>query len=405
MRTTGIRRTALILVGLLGVLALSLGAGSAAAAKPTSAYSVIDIGDFNGRSCGEGDPFCNVGSGAYGINSRGDVVGWSYYTWDGSVAGFQYDRSTGELTWLQSLPGFGWSRYGYAVNDVGVVAGTASAQPAYRPNYPVVWAHGLVQDLFAGITSCANPSGVPGVDCSGIATDLNDAGQVVGGWYITERSGLPTDDHGAFVYSGGAFKNLGWLSGDADSYATAINERGDIVGRSLPSRATFSKTCCGEDLVSREGSGQAFLYRHGVMRGLGTLGGPSSGANDISDNRKVAGFADTTSGERHAFIYSADEGMRDLGTLGGAFSEATAISPHGKFVVGNSTTASGELHGFLYTKGEMADLNALIPAGVGVLVDAQDVNDSGQIAGRILLAGRQSWEGDAVLLEPASGVR
>jgi probable HAF family extracellular repeat protein len=383
------------------LLLCAVGGGSTAlAAKLPITYNVVDLGDFNGLSCG-GDPLCNFGSGAYGLNSRGDVVGWSYYTWDGSVAAFQYVHGSRELIRLQSLPGMGWSRYGYAINDSGVVAGTASALPSYRPNHPVLWRSGFVENLFGGIESCDAPYGLIGVDCSGIATDINSHGQVVGGRYITQRGGNPTGVHGAFVYSGGTFNDIGWLPEDVDSFASAINDRGDVVGTSLPFASFFGKTCCGEDLVTREGGGRAFIYRRGSMRDLGTLGGPLSGANDISLNRRVVGYADTAHGERHAFLYGSDGRMRDLGTLGGTFSEATAISPDGTVIVGNSTTAAGELRGFVYIKGKMLDLNSLIPH-VGLVVDAQDVNDAGQIAARVVFSGSRPLQGSAVLLDPTA---
>jgi probable HAF family extracellular repeat protein len=80
--------------------------------------------------------------------------------------------------------------------------------------------------------------------------------------------------------------------------------------------------------------------------------------------------------------------VTDLGTLGGSTpingsvpTVAWDINEVGQ-VVGYSTTSSGEEHAFLYSGGQMVDLNSLIPSDSGwTLVDARAINDGGQIVG------------------------
>jgi probable HAF family extracellular repeat protein len=52
------------------------------------------------------------------------------------------------------------------------------------------------------------------------------------------------------------------------------------------------------------------------MIDLGTLGGSTSHANGINERGQIVGNSETTTGERHPFLW--EEGtMIDLGTLGG----------------------------------------------------------------------------------------
>jgi len=69
----------------------------------------------------------------------------------------------------------------------------------------------------------------------------------------------------------------------------------------------------------------------------------------------------------------------DLGTLGGTSSYGEAINNNGQ-VVGSSTTSSGDRHAFLYSNGSMQDIN---PAGGGYS-EAYGINNKGQVVGEIL---------------------
>ena len=58
-----------------------------------------------------------------------------------------------------------------------------------------------------------------------------------------------------------------------------------------------------------------------------------------------------------------------------------AINNNGQ-VVGLSYTTNETYRAFLYSDGAMVDLNTLLPSGSGwTLIDAQGINDSGQIVG------------------------
>ena len=260
----------------------------------------------------------------------------------------------GQLIRLGQLPG-GYNSWGYAINDSGVVVGLSTVM-AQIYGYPFVWQAGAMTNLLAGIPACATSV----FNCGGSAFDVNADGDIVGERLINS-SGVCCATMLAFLYSQGSFTDL-VLPGDTSSVATAINDHGDVVGSSSPSGA--------------------FLYRGGTMIGLDALGCSGCAPTDISENRKVVGSTTLASGERHAFLWSHGA-MHDLGTLGGNSSEATAVNRTGNTLVGNSTTASGESHGFVYHGGKMVDLNELIDPETGTIVQAQDVNDGGQIAGAI----------------------
>jgi probable HAF family extracellular repeat protein len=65
------------------------------------------------------------------------------------------------------------------------------------------------------------------------------------------------------------------------------------------------------------------------MTDLGTLGGPSSFAFAINEAGQVVGRSATSAYLTHAFLYAAGQ-MEDLGTLGGSFSSASAINNAGQ---------------------------------------------------------------------------
>jgi len=100
-----------------------------------------------------------------------------------------------------------------------------------------------------------------------------------------------------------------------------------------------------------------------------TLGGPTGQAFGINASGQVSGFSAVTSSSAHASIY-ANGKLTDLGTLGGEYSAT---------VKGGQTL---NYHAFVVTGGKLQDLNRLIPANSGwVLQEATGINDAGQIVG------------------------
>jgi probable HAF family extracellular repeat protein len=140
--------------------------------------------------------------------------------------------------------------------------------------------------------------------------------------------------------------DLGLLAGDEDGGASAINNRGEIVGVS-------GRT----DLDTYESFYRVFIYVNGVMTPLPV---PSSEAyaGDINDSGVVVGT------------------MR----AGGGVSN---------------------FHGWVYIDGVVTNLNTLIPAGTGLhIAYANAINNEGQIAATAFDA---QGHYHAVLLTPGEG--
>jgi probable HAF family extracellular repeat protein len=93
----------------------------------------------------------------------------------------------------------------------------------------------------------------------------------------------------------------------------------------------------------------AFLWRSGSgMQDLGTLGGTSSGASAINNRGQVVGYSETVSGALHVFIYSNGQvtdlyGLIDP-ALGLTLHWATDINHSGQII-----TSGTNSHPYLLT--------------------------------------------------------
>jgi probable HAF family extracellular repeat protein len=178
-------------------------------------------------------------------------------------------------------------------------------------------------------------------------------------------------------------RELSPFPGDSTSAATAINDNGQAVG--------ISGDC--DQAVGRYSARHAVLWdKNGKVIQIPNLGGTNwHTPMDINAQGDVVGFSNPNEpgdeiGEfiARAFYWpnGATEAV-DLGTLGDdAVSEAFAINSHGQ-VVGISFGGSSGPRAFLYANGTLMDLNDLVDSD-DVLLSAQDINDAGQVTGRVL---------------------
>jgi probable HAF family extracellular repeat protein len=316
-------------------------------------YQVIDLGTLGGPS-----------SGAYAINNLGQVAGFV------NTSGGQTHASlyvNGQMQDLNTLTGNVGTAYAFGVNDNRQVVGYSDAQGG---THGFIYSNGSMRD--AGTLGGPN-SEFLGINANGVA--VGDS-----------QTGMNSNPYHAVVYSGGIMHDIGNLgyNYNYDSYATAINNNGQIVG--------YAGTPFG-------GSYHAFLYSSGSMHDLGTLTGNrgQSFANAINDNGIAVGYASTGpngSGNSHAVMFM-NNAVQDLGTISsGDSSVALGINDDGQ-VVGFSGQDA-----FLYENGHMENLNNLIAANSGWRLEyANAINDSGDIVGRMF---NSSGQQEAFLLVPQS---
>jgi probable HAF family extracellular repeat protein len=220
---------------------------------------------------------------------------------------------------------------------------------------------------------------------NGFATGANNRGQVVGWAENTVR------DSTCVAPQVLQFKAVVWdlkrdhieveelplLPGDTSGAATAINNRGQVVG--------ISGIC--DQAVGRHTARHAALWEKGEVIDLGNIGAnhwvtPTT----INEQGDVVGFAsvrdsDPNNPTFHAFRWTKHDGIQDLGALpGDNHSEAYGINERGQ-VVGLSCGASG-CRAFLWENGVMKDLNKFKGSYTPLLEVAKDINDTGEITGR-----------------------
>lgn len=176
-------------------------------------------------------------------------------------------------------------------------------------------------------------------------------------------------------------QELPLISGDTSGAATAINNRGQIVG--------ISGIC--DQAVGRHTAKHAVLWDKGEVIDIGNLGAELwITPMFINERGDIVGFGATRPDDLagnflRAFIWTRKGGMKRLDPLplpDHVSSQAASINER-RQVVGSSCTLAGDCLAFLWENDVLKNLNDFIAPGFdGVLVNAQDINDRGEITGR-----------------------
>jgi probable HAF family extracellular repeat protein len=301
------------------------------------------------------------------------------------VAGFSTNAEIDPLTGYREIHATRW-QYG-EVLDLGTLGGNESYANFINDRGQITGAalnaipDAFTNELFIGATqvhaflwehgSMQDLGTLGGPDS--IAYYINERGEIAGQSFTNdianETTGIPTLD--PFLWHHGTMLDLGTLGGTWGN-PEALNNRGLVVGESnLAGDETF----------------HFFLWDGQVIRDLGTLGGSFGTAFSINDAGAVAGFASSPGDDGFDAFLWKNGIMTDLGNLG-CTSQAYSLNSRGQVVGASSLADCATRHAFLWEKGTMYDLNALIPPGSSLeLFETHAINDTGVIAGNGLPPG------------------
>ncbi len=327
-------------IGLLPLSAPALAAGQAAAGRGVSPrYALIDVGTFGG-------PQAFINLPGVPITSRGAVLG----TADTTIPDSDFPNFNPFL--------------------VGV------ADPVLTQAFS--WEDGKLTDL--GALPGNNSSAVFQVNRRGVGAGMSENGT------LDPLTGYPAEN--AVLFKDGRVLNLGTLPGGHESQAIAINDRGQVAGfgsNGVPDPVSFFKFGT---------QTRSFIWQDGVMRDIGTLGGPDAVMATLNARGQIAGdsFTNATPNPAtgtptmHPFLW-ADGHMRDLGTLGGTLTTTNWLNDRGE-VVGQSNVAGDQFaHPFLWDGEHLRDLGTL----GGDYGAANHINDRGHVVGGAALSGDNAF--------------
>jgi probable HAF family extracellular repeat protein len=219
----------------------------------------------------------------------------------------------------------------------------------------------------------------------GFATGVNNLGQAVG-WAETEVedptcNGVQKLQFRAVLWEPkrDRYRQLRPLRGDSTSAATAINDRGQVVG--------ISGDC--DIAVGQLSAKHAVIWENGRVKRIPDLGGDAwHTPMALNERGEVVGFSNPRgvpgiTFQPFGFIWTRSGGTRPLRPLDGdLFSQAFAINEKG-IVVGRSCGASG-CRAVIWRNRKATDLNTLIGDYPHVLTAARDINDEGRITGNLV---------------------
>jgi probable HAF family extracellular repeat protein len=320
------------------------------------------------------------------------------------------------ITALPGLPGRPFvGSQAYEINERGQIVG--SIRFSETSSAAVLWENGTVVDLgsFGGSRSAARS----------IAED----GRIVGSSDLPAGADGISISH-AFLWTNGTLTDLGTLPGTANSSATAINAAGDIIGVSFDPQEPAIGVVWQDGIILElggvdprlfwpitiedtgvivgavgmvGGDPTATIWRNGVFTLLPEPDAAISMARDMNDGGVVVGMVFMAAGQQSHATMWVDGVMVDLGIPENFWhSDAFAVNNLGQVVGvgrprGSANDVPQEPHGMLWWNGEVIDLTEALVNGDGwVLELVMDINDQGQIVG----IGRFNGQQRAFLLTP-----
>jgi probable HAF family extracellular repeat protein len=354
-------------------------AGQQRQSTPQPRYKLVDLGTLGGSQS-----FSFFGD-AKPMNNRGTAVGqadtsvpdpnypnFNPYLGSGAPDPFiehAFKWQNGALSDLGALPGVNSSTVGW-INSRGTAAGqstnsTIDPITGWPAELAVLWKDGQVINL-----------GTLGGSESQ-ADAINDSGQIAGIAANAVPDSFPSPlglpgfgtQQRAFLWENGVMRDLGTLGGpDAD--ALLLNDRGQVAGISYTSSTPNSS---GVPTID------PFVWRSDKMLDLGGFGGTVGVPAWLNNRGQVVGFSnlagDTTT---HPFLWSEAEGLKDLGALGGTFGLGFWVNESGEAVGAATNQNDQAVLAFLWKDGVMTNLGML--AG-DTCSSSEGINSKDQIVG------------------------
>jgi|SRR5208282_3610311 len=313
----------------------------------------------------------------------------------------------------------------YAMYDLGTFGGPSSGTSYFAPSLSLHGAIGgaetTAQDPFApnclggffgncyliqayqwndGVLTNLGALGKKGSNYGSFASAINYLGWVSGyaeNGSVDSNTGYPVAH--AVVWKNGKITDIGTFGG-SQSAAMALNDLGQVIGGALNTidDPFSSGILLGPDVLAWPGTTQvrAFVWQNGVMRDLGTLGGPDAFAYAINQFGQIAGQSYTSytpnqdTGIPTVDPFLWDKGkMIDLGSLGGTIGYTFWLNDWGQVTGVSNLEGDQVYHGFLWSWGKMNDLP---PASGGDYSWGFWINDLGDVVGGSSLPGDQLWD-------------
>ena len=301
-----------------------------------------------------------------GINPQGDVVGEFGATATGPHRGFLLGAD-GVYTPFDFPDASTTSLVG--INARGDMVGQYTLADGNRHTF--LWAAG-------GLTRVD----YPGATATG-PLGITPEGEAVGAYTLSGAT------HGYVYATGSGFTTIDYPSATYTN-VTGRNASGDIVGRYLDSG----------------GVSHGYLLSNGQFTSIDYPGASFTGLSAIDPAGNIAGRC-TVNGVNHGFLLASTEpalrySLTDLGTVGALPGQPITIADN-RLTAGLITTDSGLMHAVVWSgRGDMTDLGS-----AGLNSAAFGINDSGVTVGQTEIAekdpGGEDFCGALSLGLPASG--
>jgi probable HAF family extracellular repeat protein len=352
---------------------MMMGGGVASAAAPTPLYRLLDLGTLGGPNSAPNDPGISISPNGVIVGSA-DTPALNPFSGDPGCLGIPchvndaFEWHNGVMTDLGALSGH--SAGLFELNGLGMGAGYSETgsidlMTGAPEAHAVESRDGTLVDLG---TLGGNESWANGINNKGQVSGM--AANTTPDPYAQFFNPYPSATQWrAVIWQDGKAHDLGTLGGP-DSLGGFLDGRGDVAGESftnsIPNATTGLPTL------------DPFLWRNGVMRDLGGLGGTFGITSWMNNHGQVIGGSDLAGDQTfHPFLWDGHR-LVDLGTLGGDFGVANWVNDAGSVVGLAQVSGNQAYHAFLWRHGIMQDLP---PTSADLCSGANAINARGQVVG------------------------